>query len=128
MTFVRFSSVSASFCNSFYLNFINSQIFHVVFILTGMVILDFKVSEDLLMFSIYSGSGIYCLIEALARLLILLISYLTKGIECRPAHTCPIYTNGYDSSNRWSIGTNGRIGTNRKGCHSSGSIGEYASH
>ena len=128
MTFVRFSSVSASFCNSFYLNFINSQIFHVVFILTGMVILDFKVSEDLLMFSIYSGSGIYCLIEALARLLILLISYLTKGIECRPVHTCPIYTNGYDSSNRWSIGTNGRIGTNRKGCHSNGSVGEYASH
>ena len=29
-------------------------------------------------------------------------------------HTCPIYTNGYDSSNRWSIGTNGTIGTNRK--------------
>ena len=33
-----------------------------------------------------------------------------------------------DSSNRWSIGTNGRISTNRKGCHSSGSLGEYASH
>ena len=29
---------------------------------------------------------------------------------------------------RWSIGTNGRIGTNRKGCHSNGSVGEYASH
>ena len=30
---------------------------------------------------------------------------------------------------RWSIGTNGTIGTNnRKGCHSNGSIGEYASH
>ena len=27
-------------------------------------------------------------------------------------HTCPIYANRYDSSNRWSIGTN------RKGCHS----------
>ena len=92
MTFERFSSVSASFCNCFYLNFINIQIFHVVFVLTAVVILDFKVSEE--MFSIYSGSGIYCLIEALARLLILLISYLTKGIECRPAHTCPIYTNG----------------------------------
>ena len=36
-------------------------------------------------------------------------------------HTCPIYTNGYDPSNRWSIGTNG------KAHHSSGSIGEYAS-
>ena len=94
MTFERFSSVSASFCNCFYLNFINIQIFHVVFVLTALVILDFKVSEDLLMFSIYSGSGIYCLIEALARLLILLISYLTKGIECRPAHTCPRYTHG----------------------------------
>ena len=43
-------------------------------------------------------------------------------------HTCPIYTSRYDSSNRKSIGTNGTIGTNRKGCHSSGSIGEYASH
>lgn len=29
---------------------------------------------------------------------------------------------------RWSIGTNGRIGTNRKECHSNGSVGEYASH
>ena len=28
---------------------------------------------------------------------------------------------------QWSIGTNGTIGTNRKRCHSSGSIGEYAS-
>ena len=28
------------------------------------------------------------------------------------------------SSNRWSIGTNGTIGANRKGCHSNGSIGE----
>ena len=28
----------------------------------------------------------------------------------------------------WSIGTNGAIGTNRKGHHSNGSIGEYASH
>ena len=83
MTFVRFSSVSASFCNCFYLNFINSQIFCVVIILTGMFILDFKVIEDLLMFSIYSGSGIYCLIEALARLLILLISYLTKGVTAK---------------------------------------------
>ena len=25
-------------------------------------------------------------------------------------HTCPIYTNGYDLSNHWSIGTNGTIG------------------
>ena len=37
-----------------------------------------------------------------------------------PNETCPIYTNGYDSSNRWS---NGTIGTNRKGCHSNGSVG-----
>ena len=29
---------------------------------------------------------------------------------------------------RWSIGTNGTIGTNRKWCNSNGSIGEYASH
>ena len=29
---------------------------------------------------------------------------------------------------QWSIGTNGTIGTNRKGCHSNGSVGEYASH
>ena len=29
---------------------------------------------------------------------------------------------------RWSIGTNGTIGTNRKWCHSSGSTGECASH
>ena len=43
-------------------------------------------------------------------------------------HTCPIYTNRYDSSNWWSIGTNSKIGTNRKGCHSNGSVGEYASH
>ena len=28
-------------------------------------------------------------------------------------HTCPIYTNGYDSSNQWSIGISGTIGTNR---------------
>ena len=42
----------------------------------------------------------------------------TKFLE---GHTCPIYTNGYDPSNRWSIGTNG------KAHHSSGSIGEYAS-
>ena len=49
-------------------------------------------------------------------------------IKLQKFHTCPIYTNRYDSSNRWSIGTNGRIGTNRKGCHSNGSIGEYASH
>ena len=27
---------------------------------------------------------------------------------------------------RWSIGTNGTIGTNRKGCHSNGSIGVLA--
>ena len=40
-------------------------------------------------------------------------------------NTCQINTNGYDSSNWWSIGTNG---TNRKWCHSSGSVGEYASH
>ena len=31
-----------------------------------------------------------------------------------------IYTKRYDSSNRWSIGTNCTIGTNRKGC----SVGE----
>ena len=49
-------------------------------------------------------------------------------IKLQTFHTCPIYTNRYDSSNRWSIGTNGRIGTNRKGCHSNGSVGEYASH
>ena len=42
-------------------------------------------------------------------------------------HTCPIYTNGYDSSNWWSIGTNGTIGTNGKAPYSNGSIGEYAS-
>ena len=36
--------------------------------------------------------------------------------------TRPIYTNGYDSSNRWSIGTNGTIGTNRNWCHSNDSI------
>jgi len=29
---------------------------------------------------------------------------------------------------RWSIDTNGAIGTNRKGCHSNGSVGEYALH
>ena len=29
---------------------------------------------------------------------------------------------------RWSISTNGTIGTNRKAHHSNGSIGEYASH
>ena len=29
---------------------------------------------------------------------------------------------------RWSIGTNGTIGTNREGCHSNDSIGEYTSH
>ena len=40
----------------------------------------------------------------------------------------PIYTNGYDSSNWWSIGTNGTIGTNRKAPYSNGSIGEHASH
>ena len=28
----------------------------------------------------------------------------------------------------WSIGTNGSIGTNKKGCHSNGSVGESASH
>ena len=28
----------------------------------------------------------------------------------------------------WSIGTNGWIGTDRKVCHSNGSVGEYASH
>ena len=39
-----------------------------------------------------------------------------------------MYTNGYDSSNRWSIGTNGTIGTNTKTCHSNGSISEYASY
>ena len=27
---------------------------------------------------------------------------------------------------RWTIGTNGTIGTTRKSCHSNGSIGEYA--
>ena len=56
---------------------------------------------------------------------------LWSSIYSKPAlnsHTCPIYTNGYDSSNGWSIGANGTIGTNRKGCNSSGSIGEYASH
>ena len=42
--------------------------------------------------------------------------------------TCPIYINGYDSSNRWSIVTNGTIGTNRNWCYSNDSIGEYASH
>lgn len=62
-----------------------------------MVILDFNVSEDLLMFSIYSGSGIYCFIEALARLLILLISYLTKGIECRPATCIDFVCQGHDT-------------------------------
>ena len=36
--------------------------------------------------------------------------------------------NRYHLSNRWSIGTNGRIGTSTKGCHSDGSVGEYASH
>ena len=29
---------------------------------------------------------------------------------------------------RRSIGTNDRIGTNRKECHSNGSVGEYAFH
>ena len=29
---------------------------------------------------------------------------------------------------RWSIGTNGSIGANRKWCHSNGSTGEYAFH
>ena len=29
---------------------------------------------------------------------------------------------------RWSIGTNGTIGTNRKAHHSNGSTSEYASH
>ena len=29
---------------------------------------------------------------------------------------------------RWSFGTSGAIGTNRKGCHFNGSIGENASH
>ena len=38
-------------------------------------------------------------------------------IKLQTFHTCPIYTNRYDSSNRWSIGTNGMIGTNRQGCH-----------
>ena len=28
-------------------------------------------------------------------------------------NTCPIHTNGYDSSNRWSFDTNCTIGTNR---------------
>ena len=45
-------------------------------------------------------------------------------IKLQKLHTCPIYTNRYDSSNRWSIGTDGTIGTNRKGCHSNSSIGE----
>ena len=45
-------------------------------------------------------------------------------IKLQTFHTCPIHTNRYDSSNRWSIGTNGTIGANRKGCHSNGSIGE----
>ena len=53
--------------------------------------------------------------------------FAPKKAKSVSENTCPIYTNGYDSSYRWSIGTNGTIGTNRK-CHSSGSIGEYAFH
>ena len=43
-------------------------------------------------------------------------------------HTCPLNTNGYDSSNWWSIGANGTIGTNRKAPYSNGSVGAYASN
>ena len=39
--------------------------------------------------------------------------------------TCSVYAH---MSNRWSIGTNGTIGTNRNWCHSNGSIDEYAPH
>ena len=42
--------------------------------------------------------------------------------------SCPINTNGYDSSNWWSIGANGTIGTNRKAPYSNGSVGAYASN
>ena len=38
--------------------------------------------------------------------------------------TCPIYVNRYDSSNRWPICTNAKIGTNRKDVIPNGSIGE----
>ena len=44
------------------------------------------------------------------------------------SHACPINTNGYDSSNWWSIGANGTIGTNRKAPYSKGSVGAYASN
>ena len=47
---------------------------------------------------------------------------------CFCLHTCPINTNGYDSSNWWSIGANGTIGTNRKAPYSNGSVGAYASN
>ena len=50
---------------------------------------------------IFSGTTHYCLTTRAKRN----INY----------HTCLIYTNGYDSSNWWSIGTNGSIGTKRKG-------------
>ena len=53
-----------------------------------------------------------------------------NAVRCLPQflHTCPINTNGYDSSNWWSIGTNGTIGTNRKAPYSNGSVGAYASN
>ena len=45
---------------------------------------------------------------------------------------CPVLTNRvhwcYWLYGKVSIVTNGRIGANRKGCNSNGSIGEYASH
>ena len=57
----------------------------------------------------------------------------SNTILCTNSQT--LYTEGlvrlrrrYDSSNQWSIGTDGRIGTNRKGCHSSGSIVEDSTH
>ena len=53
---------------------------------------------------------------------------LTSCETAKPSHTCPVYTNGYNSSNWWSIGTNGTIGTNGKAPYSNGSVGAYASN
>ena len=56
--------------------------------------------------------------------MVLLVNmHLIKGIKTI-LHVIYLGTEQF----QWSIGTNGAIGTNKKGRHSNGSIGEYASH
>ena len=57
------------------------------------------------------------------QMVLLVNMHLIKGIKII-FHVILLSTGQFG----WSIGTNGAIGTNRKGHHSNGSIGEYASH